>query len=64
MPFNASKCEMIAFNQSLKSVPKNKVVDVILKQVHEVKHLEVVPQPNLKFTTHIHNKISSANKVL
>ena len=57
MSFNVTKCSIICFNQK-QSVP---VADYTLG---EAKHLEVIIQSDLKFTTHIKQKVAQAKQQL
>jgi hypothetical protein len=64
MPFNASKCEVITFNNKSSSMPQYHLGDDYLNCVNETTYLGVVLQSNLKFTNHIANKINKAKRIL
>ena len=65
MPFNADKCQVITFNAPAGSTTAHyNIGRSPLCCVTDAVYLGVTLQSDLKFTAHINNKISKANKIL
>jgi hypothetical protein len=63
MPFNAKKCQVICFgNKSTKTTYT--LGDSSLDWVDCIKYLGIIIQSDLKFSAHITEKCSKANKIL
>ena len=65
MSFNIDRSSILTFNQK----PSSSKADYLLNGAHlevaqEAKYLGVIIQSDLKFNTHIQNKVSNANRQL
>ena len=63
MPFNVSKCHAMTFGSNYE-VPHYKLGTTIIPWVEQTKYLGVTLQRDLRFTSHISQKTSKANKIL
>lgn len=59
MDFNVAKCSIMVFNGK-GTTPKYKLGSEILEHVEQTKYLGVTIESNLKFSSHIANKINTA----
>ena len=65
MSFNTNKCSVMVFNQSQASPdPKYLLGNTPLEVVQQSKYLGVLLQSDLRFTNHISEKVSKANRQL
>ena len=61
MSFNANKCKIIAFHPR-RQVPAYTMNNEVLKHTDKCKYLGVILQTDLKFNTHIADKVGCARK--